>query len=159
MKTRKYLDKDDKLFWQKLLYEMPDQGVGENNEIEEEGPFLKRRNYRPRSDSGSSLSGFWDFEERIMKEHRNSGQDDDEIAPNEDPRASLLYKIQDEAPMAVHRYQGERNHHAAGAVAHASLTSDDDRDSGEQGSDADTENSSGSAAVSSLESLEIETEF
>ena len=28
MKTRTYLEKDDPKFWNKLLYEMPDQGLG-----------------------------------------------------------------------------------------------------------------------------------
>ena len=66
MKTRTYLDKDDPRFWHKLLYEMPDQGLGETrgNEFNPERQLY--RLYMPDSDSDSSLSGGWDFDQRSL---------------------------------------------------------------------------------------------
>ena len=61
MKTRTYLEKDDPRFWNKLLYEMPDEGLA----IGTEGHGTQQNDVadaeRQDSDGDSSLSGGWEF--------------------------------------------------------------------------------------------------
>ena len=56
MKTRTYLEKDDPRFWNKLLYEMPDEGLAIGTQ-----PNGVADAERHDSDGESSLSGGWEF--------------------------------------------------------------------------------------------------
>ena len=62
MKTRNYLEKDDPRFWNKLLYEMPDEGlaIGTEGHGTQQNDVLDAER-RHDSDGESSLSGAWEF--------------------------------------------------------------------------------------------------
>ena len=64
MKTRTYLEKDDPKFWDKLLNEMPEQGVGDLIVPQDGGPDTRQavEMFRLDNDSGSSLSGGCEFD-------------------------------------------------------------------------------------------------